>query len=112
MSDIMSISRFRIGTDGKGIRTLVGFYGYPLKCKYCINHHCHDEDTVRADYTADELIETLSIDEPYFLMSGGGISFGGREPLLQADFIHEVCQKMNPNGIKSLKLLYMHNGIR
>lgn len=103
MSDIISISRFRMGTDGKGIRTLVGFYGCPLKCKYCINHHCNDENIVRADYTANELIETLSIDEPYFLMSGGGISFGGGEPLLQADFIHEVCQKMNPKWNKVIE---------
>ena len=54
MSDIMSISRLRMGTDGKGVTTLVGFYGCPLDCKYCINKHYHDTLTVRGDYTADE----------------------------------------------------------
>lgn len=103
MSDIMSISRLRMETDGTGIRTLVGFYGCPLKCKYCVNNYCHHSETVRANYTAEELIETLSIDEPYFLMTKGGVTFGGGEPLLQADFIHEVCSKMNPQWSKTIE---------
>lgn len=94
MSDIMSISRLRMGTDGKGITTLVGFHGCPLKCRYCVNDHCHHMDTIRADYTAEELVSVLAVDEPYFLMTGGGITFGGGEPLLQAHFIHEVCQQI------------------
>lgn len=95
MSDIMSISRLRMGTDGSGITTLVGFYGCPLDCKYCVNKQCHNEETARGSYTADELVRLLSIDEAYYLMTGGGVTFGGGEPLLQAEFIHEVCQKMN-----------------
>lgn len=91
----MSISRLRMGTDGKGVTMLVGFYGCPLDCKYCINKHCHDDETVRGDYTADELVEILSIDEIYYRMTGGGVTFGGGEPLMQAEFIHEVCQKMS-----------------
>ncbi len=90
MSDIMSVSRLRMGTDGKGVTTLVCFHGCPLSCKYCVNDHCHQTDTERADYTPEELISVLSIDEPYFLMTGGGVAFGGGEPLLQAGFIHEV----------------------
>ncbi len=103
MSDIMAISRLRMGTDGKGITTLVGFYGCPLKCKYCANDYCHKFGTVRADYTAEELIKVLSVDEPYFLMSGGGVTFGGGEPLMQAGFIHEVCDKMNPKWRKTIE---------
>ena len=45
---------------------------------------CHDHKTVRADYKAKELLQTIAIDEPYFLMTGGGVTFGGGEPLLQA----------------------------
>lgn len=95
MSDIMSVSRLRLGSDGDGIRTLVGFHGCPLNCRYCANRHCHNLETPRADFTADELVDLLALDEPYFLMTGGGVTFGGGEPLLQADFIHEVCQKIN-----------------
>ncbi len=95
MSDIMSVSRLRLGTDGHGITTLVAFYGCPLDCKYCINRHCHDAGTPRADFSTEELIKILSVDEPYFLMTGGGVTFGGGEPLLQAEFIHELCEKMS-----------------
>lgn len=94
MSDIMSIARLRVGTDGRGVRTLVGFHGCPLDCKYCINRECHAASTPRADYSPEELINVIAIDEPYFLMTGGGITFGGGEPLLKASFIHEVCRRM------------------
>lgn len=95
MSDIMSVSRLRMGSDGDGIRTLVGFHGCPLNCRYCANRHCHNLETTRADFTAEELVELLSLDEPYYFMTGGGITFGGGEPLLQAEFIHEVCQNID-----------------
>lgn len=39
--------------------------------------------------TADELYERLSIDNIYFKASGGGVTFGGGEPLLYSDFISE-----------------------
>lgn len=94
MSDIVSISRLRFGTDGQGITTLVGFYDCPLRCKYCINEQCHNMYTTRAYYYAEELIAKLSVDDAYFLMTGGGVTFGGGEPLLQADFIHELCMEM------------------
>lgn len=96
MSKIMNVSRHRMGIDGAGITTLIGFYGCPLTCKYCINDHCHDAETSTAEYTVEELLNVLSIDEPYYLMTGGGITFGGGEPLLHSTFIHEVCGKMNP----------------
>ena len=103
MSDIMAISRLRMDTDGEGISTLVGFYGCPLNCKYCANNYCHQPTTVRADYTAEELIKILSVDEPYFLMTGGGVTFGGGEPLMQSEFIHEVCGKMSPKWKKTIE---------
>lgn len=103
MSDIMSISRLRMGTDGEGVTTLVAFHGCPLECKYCVNRCCHNNEAVRANYSAEELIEVLSIDEPYYLMTNGGVAFGGGEPLLQAEFIHEVCQKMNKKWHRTME---------
>ena len=38
---IFGISRLRMGTDGKGITTLVAMMGCPLKCRYCLNDRCH-----------------------------------------------------------------------
>ena len=90
----MGISRLRMGIDGKGVVTLVCFFGCPLHCKYCLNEHCHESwNTARAVYTPKELIEVLKKDDIYYRMTGGGITFGGGEPLLQSAFIHEVCQQ-------------------
>lgn len=104
VGDIMTVSRLRMGTDGKDVTTLVTFFGCPLHCKYCINDFCHDEDdTPRYAYTPEELISVLRKDEIYYLMSGGGVTFGGGEPLLQSEFIHEVCQKINPKWMKRIE---------
>ncbi|MBP1560088.1 MAG: radical SAM protein [Oscillospiraceae bacterium] len=90
IGDIMSISRLRMGTDGEGVSTLITLHGCPLSCKYCINDYCHDEFCERSAYTPEKLVEVLKKDDIYFKMSGGGIVFGGGEPLLQSEFIAEV----------------------
>lgn len=94
--DIMSVSRLRMATDGRGVSTLVAFFDCPLRCKCCINNGCHKGSRVfsgipRAVYKPEELMEVLKKDEIYYLMTGGGVVFGGREPLVQSAFIHEVC---------------------
>lgn len=91
MSSIMGISRLRMGTEGEGITTLVAFAGCPLHCKYCLNDHCHDEDVARFYYTPQELVEALTVDDIYFKSTGGGITFGGGEPLLHSQYIEKVC---------------------
>ena len=96
--DIMAVSRLRMATNGEGVSTLVTFYDCPLHCKYCVNEYCHRKEdrlprTPEAAYRPEELIEVLRKDEIYYLMTGGGIVFGGGEPLLQAAFIHEVCRQ-------------------
>lgn len=106
--EIMSISRLRMGTDGLGVSTLVGFFGCPLRCRYCINDHCHGKthlsmETPRSYYTPEELIEVLRKDEIYYLMTGGGVVFGGGEPLLQAEFIHDVCSIMDSRWIRRIE---------
>lgn len=92
---IMSISRLRMATDGKGVSTLVAFYDCPLKCKYCINKRCHRDDFDRersGEYELEQLLDVLRQDEIYYMMTGGGVVFGGGEPLLQSSFIHKVCR--------------------
>lgn len=96
MNEIMGISRLRMGTGGRGITTLVTFYGCPLSCAYCLNPQCNDKDTVRAEYSPEELMKIVEIDDIYFQMTGGGITFGGGEPLLYNKFIHQFCKIANP----------------
>lgn len=108
IGDIMTISRLRMATDGEGVSTLVAFYGCPLRCKYCVNECCHEKDgfitgTRRAAYRPEELIEVLRKDAVYYLMTGGGIVFGGGEPLLQSAFIHEVCRQAEPGWKKRIE---------
>lgn len=74
-------------TDGKGVTTLVGFYGCPLRCKYCLNPACFDEKTKTKELTPEELYEKVKLDDLYFRATGGGVTFGGGEPLLYPEFL-------------------------
>lgn len=85
----IAISRHRIQTDGEGVTTLCGFYGCPLRCKYCINPQSFRENTKTVLHTPQSLYDAVKIDDIYFQATNGGITFGGGEPLLYADFIKE-----------------------
>lgn len=85
---LIGIERLRYLTDGPGITTLVGFQGCPLNCVYCLNPQCHDKSTLNR-YSPSSLIEELKWDGVYFSATGGGITFGGGEPLLYPSFINE-----------------------
>ena len=90
---LIGIDRHRLATDGDGITTLVAFHGCPLRCAYCINSQCFSEPPV-SHIAVDELLNRLMPDHLYFLATGGGVTFGGGEPLLYADFISEFARKM------------------
>lgn len=85
----IAVSRHRLQTDGRGVTTLAGFHGCPLRCRYCLNPHSFAPDTKVRRLTPSELYEAVKIDELYFLATDGGVTFGGGEPLLYADFIEE-----------------------
>lgn len=86
---IITCSRLRMQTDGQGITTLVCFYGCPLRCHWCINAFSFAPDTKRAEMTPQQLYDRVRIDQLYFLATGGGVTFGGGEPLLYAPFLQE-----------------------
>lgn len=86
---VITCSRLRMQTDGKGITTLVCFHGCPLRCKWCINDFSFAPNTKFTTMTARELYEKVRIDALYFLATGGGVTFGGGEPLLYAPFLRE-----------------------
>lgn len=80
---IQSINRHRMYIDGKGINTLVGLMGCPLKCKYCLNKKQLSVSKYR-EMSPKELAKEVLIDYCYFKATGGGITFGGGESLLQS----------------------------
>lgn len=94
-AQIFAVSRHRLTTDGEGVTTLVTFNGCPLRCKYCLNKTSWNDEKGRL-YTPEELYEAVKIDQLYFLATHGGVTFGGGEPLLQADFIREFRALCGP----------------
>ena len=92
----IAINRHRLTTDGEGVTTLVGFHGCPLHCEYCLNPQCLQADGVWCRLTPSELYSEVEIDDLYFVATGGGICFGGGEPLLRSDFIKAFAEIMNP----------------
>ncbi len=86
---VIACARLRMQTDGQGVTTLVCFYGCPLRCKWCINPFSFGEGTRRELLTAQALYDRVKVDALYFLATGGGVTFGGGEPLLYAPFLEE-----------------------
>ena len=92
----IGISRLRMATDGNGLTTLVGGAGCPLDCRYCLNPACHKKAS--KSYSVEELFDALKVDDLYFEATGGGVTFGGGEPLLQSEFIREFIDFVRNNG--------------
>lgn len=91
---VIGISRHRLLTDGEGVTSLVGLSGCPLRCRYCLNSQCWFYDDAWRRYSPRELYDLLRCDDLYFRATGGGVTFGGGEPLLHVGFIsrfREVC---------------------
>lgn len=86
-ADIAAVSRLRIAVDGEGLTTLVAFMSCPLRCRYCLNPQTLDPDSPHRTFTPEGLYEAVRKDELYYLATGGGVTFGGGEPLLRPDFI-------------------------
>jgi len=110
VAPIMGIDRLRFGTDGKGITSLVTFYGCPLKCRFCLNPQCHRIITDSMYLRPEEVFNRIAVDELYYLAAGGGVTFGGGEPLLYSDFIIDVlafgANKWNVTIETSLNIPY------
>ena len=104
---VQAINRHRFTVDGKGITTLVGLYGCPLRCRYCINKDILNTTRYR-EMSPGELAKELMIDYCYFLATGGGVTLGGGESLLYAGEIRELREllpdKVNVNVETSLNV--------
>lgn len=92
---IHSIETF--GTvDGPGIRFVLFLKGCPLRCLYC-----HNPDTWTMDNSinleASEVVSRVLKYKAYY--KNGGLTISGGEPLIQIDFITEVCKLAKEKGI-------------
>jgi len=87
-----------LGTlDGPGIRTVIFLQGCPLRCGYC-----HNPDTWSLDdgkrMTVDELYQKIMRMKPYF-KNGGGVTFSGGDPLLQAAALLPLVRRLREADI-------------
>ena len=87
VAPFIALCRHRLTTDGGGVTTLAAFHGCPLRCKYCLNRQCWESAHIWRELSVEELVEETMADDLYFQATGGGICFGGGEPLLWSAFI-------------------------
>lgn len=84
--------------DGPGIRFVTFMQGCPLRCQYC-----HNPDTWEKgrgiEYSPEELVSEIEKYKSFMTFSGGGATFTGGEPLLQAEFLLEVAKKLKRKKI-------------
>jgi pyruvate formate lyase activating enzyme len=89
--------------DGPGLRITVFLKGCLLNCTWCHNpegksplpqmvHTPFSDRQAGRVYTAQELAGRLNALAPVLNSSGGGVTFSGGEPLLQAGFVSEVAE--------------------
>lgn len=93
---IDSIESFGL-VDGPGIRTVVFLSGCKLRCKFC--HNPEMWAIGKDNFTKPELVEKILRNKPYFKRNNGGVTFSGGEPLLQIEFLLEVCSTLKKEGI-------------
>lgn len=94
---VIALSRLRMQVDGPGVTTLVCFHGCPLRCHWCLNPFSFAPETKRTHMTPQQLYDQVHIDNLYFLATGGGVTFGGGEPLLYADFLRQFRDICDPH---------------
>ncbi|MDR3188013.1 MAG: glycyl-radical enzyme activating protein [Prevotellaceae bacterium] len=114
MGTIFDIKRFAVH-DGPGIRTTVFLKGCPLACRWCHNPEgiapaaatapktvrvgdktFTESEAVGYEITSQNLMSELRKERIFMEESGGGVTFSGGEPLLQAAFLTEtlaLCKK-------------------
>lgn len=82
--------------DGPGIRTIVFLSGCKKRCLYC--HNPEMFTLTKPNYEASDLVKRIIRYKNYF-KRGGGVTFSGGEPLLQTNFLLEVCKKLKQENI-------------
>ena len=99
--------------DGPGVRTTVFLKGCPLRCLWCCDpegqHLFPEENKLYPQkginkvfgqwVTADEVIEIVTRDIPFYRASGGGVTIAGGEPTYQPTFCRELIRRCKALGI-------------
>ena len=82
--------------DGPGIRIVIFLNGCKKRCLFC---HNPEMFTMKKDNMTElELVNKIKRYKTYFGKKGG-ITFSGGEPLLQTNFLIEVCKLLKQENI-------------
>lgn len=100
--------RRAVSKDGPGLRTCVFLKGCPLRCVWCHNPESQASEIERAVTTdevcgrmmsVEEVMAEVCRDTVFYSSSGGGVTFTGGEPMMQADFLFELASAARFEGI-------------
>ena len=110
---VFDIQRFSIH-DGPGIRTLIFFKGCSLNCQWCANPEGispEKEQRIRGgaeaiswwgeEYTVEELFKIACRDKVFYKSSGGGVTLGGGDPMLQNEQAVALLTLCKENGLNT-----------
>lgn len=92
---------FNYSQDGPGNRLVYHLQGCNFRCKWCSNPESMAGDYSGAKiYTTDEIVDEI-IRSRMMFFDGGGVTFTGGEPTLQAQELKEVLKKARANGVNT-----------
>lgn len=95
IGSVDSIETFGL-VDGPGVRVVVFLRGCKCRCKYC--HNPEMWKIGPKNMTAKALFEKIIRYKPYFKQNGG-VTFSGGEPIIQSEFLIEVCKLLRQEQI-------------
>lgn len=84
--------------DGPGIRFVLFLQGCHLQCKYCHNRDTWDLKGGEQK-SLEDIFEKIKRFKNYIMLSGGGVTVTGGEPLLQVKFLIELFKKLKNEKI-------------
>jgi pyruvate formate lyase activating enzyme len=86
-----------IAIEAKRIKTdLSSCTGCETCTEYCL---ANARAVVGKQYNDDTLFELLTADRIFYEHSGGGVTFSGGEPLIHADYLVEIMQRLKASNI-------------
>lgn len=113
---IFSVKRYSIH-DGPGIRVTFFMKGCPMQCVWCHNPEgiapqpqealrnnrigssdFRVAESVGVYYSVDQILGIAERERVFMQHSGGGVTFSGGEPLLQADFLELALRELKKHG--------------
>lgn len=99
---IFDIKEFSIH-DGPGTRVTVFMKGCPLRCQWCHNpegistapqRNGQTGRLIGEEWTAQDLALRIQRYGDYFESFGGGVTFSGGEPTMQAEFLMDCVERL------------------